>query len=92
MFDDTNFPAVGASGGGGVYLSPAYLGYLAVSSSGGNPGGGGDSGDITVWNIKNVEGAKRKSASGYGSGGGAGCSCYYSWDKASLSAQGGAGK
>lgn len=92
MFDDANFPAVGASGGGGVYLSPAYFGYLAVSSSGGNPGGGGNSGNITVWGSKDVDGEPRQDASGYGSGGGAGCSCYYSWDKASLDAKGGAGK
>lgn len=92
MFDDSNFPAVGASGGGGVYLGPSYYTYLAVSSSGGNPGGGGASGDITTWTSKTATGNPRSDATGYGSGGGAGCACYYSWDKASLSARGGSGK
>lgn len=92
MFDDSSYPAVGASGGRGVYLGPAYFGYTAYSVAGGNPGGGGRSGEITSWSSSTITGDIGGDATGYGSGGGGDCSCYYTSSKASRDARPRAGK
>lgn len=87
MFGDSSYPAVGASGGRGLYMGPAYFGYTAYSVAGGNPGGGGRSGEITEWTTRNITGATGGNATGYGSGGGGDCSCYYTSSKPSRDAR-----